>query len=230
MNDLGKIAVVAAIMGAIFLFGVLLQPTEPTEQPAPVADTTEPDTVMLVESVSLEMLGPVYSEKAVFQDDTIRIAFDASYVDEDVESRLTFWLHNVSSDAITVLWNRCSMQLPDGNTVNVINEAGLSTLDGLPGAVISIAPSGDLFDAFIPVTHLAWADDAWTISTGVFDAGIFTLVLAIERSPMAHPLNECEDAIAGQAPRTGQAMRTATTGCDECCREVVYYAFRFVMR
>ena len=217
-------------MGAIFLFGVLLQPTQTTEQPEPVADTAAQETVILVESVSLEMLGPVYSEKAVFQDDTIRIAFDASYVDEDVESRLTFWLHNVSSDAITVLWNRCSMQLPDGNTVNVVNEAGLSSLDMMPGGVISIAPAGDLFDAFIPITELAWQNDAWTISTGVFDAGIFTLVFAIEKNPMAHTLDQCEDVIAGQSPGLGQSTRPATTGCDDNCREIVYYAFRFVMR
>jgi len=214
-------------MGAIFLFGVLLQPTETTEQPEPVADTTEQETVVVVESVSLEMLGPVYSEKAVFQDDTIRIAFDASYVDEDVESRLSFWLHNVSSDAVTVLWERCSMQLPDGNTVKVVNEAGLSTRDSV-GGIISVAPAGDLFDAFIPVTELAWEDDAWTVSTGVLDSGIFTLVLAIERNPMAYTLNACEDAIAGQAP--GITPRSTASICDDGCREIVYYAFRFVMR
>jgi len=218
VNDLGKVAVIAAIMGALLLFGLLLNApvrsardvVEPVAEPVVTEVTVLPPT-------SLEMLDPIYSEKAVFQDDTIRIAFNISHTEEGVESRLPFWIHNISNDVISILWDRCSIQLPCGNTVNIINEEGLAY-----GGLISIAPAGDLFDAVIPVTEIVWEEEP-IISTGVLDQATFTFVLAIERGvPMARRMSTTRD---DPPPGCEPVVTTPNRG-----REVTFYAFRFVIR
>jgi len=220
VNDLGKIAVIAAIMGALLLFGLLLNPpaaVEP-EQLAPVEEPTAQVTVL--PPTSLEMLDPIYSEKAVFQDGTIRIAFNASHTEEGVESRLPFWIHNVSDDVVSILWDRCSIQLPSGNTVHVINEEGPAY-----GASISIAPAGDLFDAVIPVTEIV-SEEGPIVSTGVLDQGTFTFVLAIDRGVPGTSMSRGMGTARGDQ-QPGCEPIVTTVGGD---REVVFYTFRFVIR
>jgi hypothetical protein len=240
VEDFGKIAVVAGIMGVLLIFGLLMSSQEPVvvEQVAAPVVIEEPvaDVTVLAQQ-TLEMLDPIYSEKAVYHDDTIRIAFDGSFNEDGVESRLPFWIHNVSNDVINVLWDRCSMQLPCGNTVNTTNEAGPDTFASI-GRTISIAPAGDLFDAFIPVTEIVWTDGTPQLTTNVLNEGIFTLVLAIERASSL----DCEMA-QREMPKRAEA------GCEPECemavvrpcghemgaplsegREVVYYTFRFVLR
>jgi len=232
-----KFALIAGIMGALLIFGVFTRTTEPaTVEPVPVPVAVEeplPDVTILSQQ-TLEMLDPVYSEKSVFNDRTIRIAFNASFVEDGPESRLPFWIHNLSDDVINILWERCSIQLPSGNTVNVVSE---SSLDFFAPAerTISIAPAGDLFDAFIPVTEIVWEDDTQAVTTNVFDEGTFTLVLAIEKAAISR--TECVQREILQQP--------ASSGCEtevvmpreremEICatrgREIVYYTFRFVLR
>ena len=231
MNDLGKIAVVAGILGALLLFGIFTNSNEPTVvEPVPVAVEQPATEITILPQQSLEMLDPVYSEKAIFNDKTIRIAFQGAFSEAGVESRLPFWLHNVSDDVITVLWDRCSIQLPAGNTVNVLNEASSSYLAPV-GNAISIAPAGDLFDAFIPITEIDWTDDGAVLTSNVFDAGTFTLVLAIERGAD----DNC--GVIAQRPEPGcdagenmmQRQRVLTNAPAQG-REIVYYTFRFVLR
>ncbi len=233
MNDLGKVAVIAAIMGAILLVGMVVAPTtqEPVVQLEP--EVIASGEVTVLQEDTLEMLDPVYSEKAVFQDGTIRIAFDASYSEEGLQSRLPFWLHNVSGDVINILWDRCSIQLPNGNTVKVLSEENLTYL-GAPGTTISVAPSGDLFDAIIPVSEFDWDQEAgWSVSSDVLDDGTFTFVLAIEcgelrpsglsRMEASRPFgDECKDE---RIPFGGQMMVKSPEG-----RSIIYYTFRFVVR
>ncbi len=221
MNDLGKIAVISAIMGALLLFGLLLNQPEPAVVERELPPVEEPVTeVTVLPPTSLEMLDPIYSEKAVFQDDTIRIAFNISHTGEGVESRLPFWIHNISDDVISILWDRCSIQLPCGNTVNVINEEGLAY-----GGSISIAPAGDLFDAVIPITEIVWEEEP-IISTGVLDEATFTFVLAIERGVPK----------AAMAHQMGSTRVETPPGCEPVIampsrgRQVVFYTFRFVIR
>ena len=236
MNDLGKVAVIAAIMGAILLVGLIIAPLdgEPTAEPI-VVEEEAPEEVTVLQEDTLELLDPVYSEKAVFQDGTIRIAFDASYSDAGLQSRLPFWLHNVSGDVINVLWDRCSIQLPGGNTVKILSEQALGSFGG-SGGTIAIAPSGDLFDAIIPVSEFMWAGDTdWDVSTGVLDAGTFTLVLAVECArPRARAV--CEQAgkrmigpdgcdVTLDRPAVERAIEHFCEG-----RSIVYYTFRFIVR
>jgi len=228
VTDLGKFGVIAAIMGAILLVGVMINTAPAPDQQAAA------ESSVVATPPSLEMLDPAYSEKGVFQDDTIRIAFDATFVDDQAESRLQFWLHNVSDDAITILWDRCSLQLPSGNTVKVLSEESLDDLLPL-GRVISIAPGGDLFDAAIPITEIA-SDGVggWTLTSGVLDAGTFTFVLAVERAvPLPDGLHRGDlrhgmegDGCDGMTKAIGRALieRSLTR------REIVYYTFRFVIR
>ena len=241
MSDLGKVGVIAAIMGALLLFGLLLTPDQPTQERdiAPAAEETVVTEVRMLPPTTLEMLDPIYSEKAVFQDDTIRIAFDVSLSEEGVDSRLPFWLHNISDSAITVLWDRCSIMLPEDNTVNVINEGGLTHF--APGGVISVAPAGDLFEAVIPVTEIDLeSESGFAVTTGVLDQGTFAFVLAIERQAggdarkamqrvmRAQTSDGCQQPIAPEQAREVMARVAVAEACAG--REIAYYTFRFVIR
>jgi hypothetical protein len=232
VTDLNKVLVISAIMGALLIAGLLMTPT----QPAPVATAepaaTEPITeVTILPQESLEMLDPIYSEKAVFYDDTVRIAFNASFSESGVESRLPFWIHNLSDGVISVLWDRCSIQLPNGNTMKVINEESLTY--GRASDTIVIAPKGDLFDAVIPVSELSSTDDAWSVTTGVFDQGTFTFVLAIEvadcpATPTPQACMEAQPDCPEPPPAPAQQMMCKTSSCGET--QIAYYTFRFVIR
>jgi len=178
-------------LAALLIGGIALNQPAPT--PAPQPQVSLPQK-------TLEMLGPVYSEKGIFQDDTIYVSFKASIDgDNTVESRIPIWLHNVSSDAVVVLWDRCSITLQDGNTVPLVPESHLTATEALPD-VITIAPGGDLFDALIPVTEITRTDGGYTVSTGELDQGPFLLTLAVE------------------------------TAGDGCARTIRYYSFRLIIR
>ena len=180
------VALVALLIGGLAL-----------NQPAPAP---APDTQVSVPQKTLEMLGPVYSEKGIFQDDTIYVSFKASINgDNAVESRIPIWIHNVSSDAIVILWDRCSITLPNGNTVPIVPESRLNSTKDLPH-VLTIAPDGDLFDALIPITEFTKNDGGYTLSTGVLDRGPFLLTLAME------------------------------TAGGSCSRTIKYYSFRLIIR
>jgi hypothetical protein len=230
MDDLGKIAVIAGIMGALLLFGLLANRPE-TVQPEVAEVVEESSRVTLPVRKSLELLDPVYSEKAIFHDSTIRVAFQPTFIDEwQVGSRLGFWLHNVSGDVINVLWDRCSLQLPSGNTVAVLSENTI-TFGSPLGQILSVAPGGDLFDAFLPVTEFEFGEEAPNYSVDVLDDGAFTLVLAIERTARVECLPEGAPMIA---PAGGPCGPGSSAGglmlCPQGQREVVHYTFRFVIR
>lgn len=177
MNDLGKIAVVAGVMAALLLYGLFLAPGT-TKQATPIEQTVTTE-VNVMPQLSLEMLDPIYSEKGVYDDGIIRISLRASHTEVGVESRVPFWLQNVSGDVVTVLWDRCSVQLPCGDTVNVLNDEQLGRTWSDPATSISVAPDADLFDAVTPISEVDWTGDG-TITTGVLDQGPFQFVLAIE--------------------------------------------------
>jgi len=239
VDQLGKVAVVAAIMGAILLVGVLMTPTnEPAVVEPVVSQVQTPEEVTVIQEETLELLDPVYSEKAVYQDGTIRIAFDASYTSDGLESRLPFWIHNVSGDVINIVWDRCSIQLPEGNTVKIVSESDMGLFGGM-GETISIAPSGDLFDAVIPVSEISWSDDGWDLSVNVLDQGTFTFVLGIERAtglkaakdacaPVQDGCGEQQTMRGERAEQLLEAAKRIVPLCEG--RELVYYTFRFIVR
>jgi len=172
-------------------------------EPTPAVDTTPAPQVTQVKVLpqkTLEMLDPAYSEKAVFEDDTIRVSFKASQTADGFQSELPLWIHNVSGGVVTVLWDRCSFELPSGDTVNIANETQIDTYAHMLARPISIAPGGDLFDTVIPISEVTWTDGAWSTSTGVLDKGPFRFTLAIE------------------------------TGSDCGPQVIHYYTFRFVIR
>lgn len=171
------------------------------ESTTPPAATTPAPQVTVLPQKTLEMLDPIYSEKAVYADDTIRVSFKASQTANGFESLLPLWIHNVSNDVVTVLWDRCSFELPSGNTVNVADETQIGTYSRMPSRPISIAPGGDLFDTVIPISEVTWTAGNWSTTTGVLDKSPFRFVLAIE------------------------------TGSGNCGpRQIRYYTFRFVIR
>ncbi|MEA3239270.1 MAG: hypothetical protein U9Q94_05770 [Candidatus Bipolaricaulota bacterium] len=180
--DMGKLAIIAAIFGVLLLGGLYInQQQAPEPAPQPVVEQPVVEEAPVAPQLSLEMLGPVYSEKAVYSDDLIRISFKTPLTENGIESSLPFWLHNTSGDVITVLWDRCSLQLPSGNTVNIVNKG---PKDGvklpLAGRMISIAAGADLFDTIVPISEVSEADTAWALTTDVLNQGPFQFVLALE--------------------------------------------------
>jgi len=200
--DIGKLAIIAAIFGVLLLGGLYInqqQAPEPALQP--VVEQPVVAEAPVAPQLSLEMLGPIYSEKAVYSDDLIRMSFKTPLTDNGIESALPFWLHNASGDVITVLWDRCSLQLPSGNTVNIVNkgiDGGVQPL--VASRVISIAPGGDLFDTVVPVSEGALTDANWTLTTNVLNQGPFQFVLALE------------------------------VGGDCAPQQIKYYTFQFIIR
>jgi hypothetical protein len=196
-NNLVTIGIIAAIMGVLLVGGLAMQASAPAPDATPAPQTTQ---VTVLPQKSLEMLDPVYSEKAVFQDDTIRVSFKASETADGFQSELPLWIHNVSDKVVTVLWDRCSFELPSGNTVNVADKTQIKTYSTMRARPISIAPSGDLFDTVFPISEITWNGGTWSTSTGVLDKGPFRFVLAVE------------------------------TGADCGPLQIHYYVFRFVIR
>ncbi len=198
--DIGKLAIIAAIFGVLLVGGLFInQQQAPAPEPAQVVDQTP--AVQAAPQLSLEMLGPVYSEKAVYQDDLIRISFKTPLTDNGIESDLPFWLHNASGEVITVLWDRCSLQLPSGNTVNVVNRGPDGAIaDSLADRLISIAPGGDLFDTIVPVSEITQVDGGLALTTDVLSQGPFQFVLALQ------------------------------VGGDCSPQQIKYYTFQFIIR
>lgn len=176
------VAVAALLIGGIAM-----------NQSAPIPQVATPQK-------TLEMLGPVYSEKGIYQDDVIHVSFKALINKSNkVESEISMWLHNVAGNAIVVDWDRCSLDLPNGNTVHIVPKAWLTAPRALPH-VITLAPGGDLFATLVPVTEIYRANGTYTISTEVLDKGPFLLTLAIEAAS------------------------------DGCARTVRYYPLRLIIR
>ena len=159
-----------------------------SQQTADVTVSTQID-VPEIESVRgvspsqkmLRILSPCFSREAEYSDCAIRLTFEASYtVDGRAESRLAFWLRNTSAQVIAVVWDRCSIQLPDGDTVNVVHEDQLGALGTASSPPTTLAPGGDLFDAVFPVSEVTWTNEGWIASSGVLDQGPFSFILALD--------------------------------------------------
>jgi len=177
-DDLVKIGIVAAIMGALLLGGLVLRYRTAAPEVPEVSEETETSVLPLP---SLEMLEPTYSEKAVYADCGIRISFEIFYTSSgEVESKLAFWLNNATGDVIAVDWNRCSMQLPSGDTVNIVHEEQVGIFKTAISPPTAIAPGSDLFSTVFPVSELDWTAEEWIVSSNVLDQGPFKFVLALE--------------------------------------------------
>ena len=180
MSDTVKMGLVFAVMGLLVLGGVSMQPF-----------TVKVTEVNVLPEKKLELLDPEYSEKAVYADCNVRIIFEISQAPTGVESKLSFWVHNLTNEVIAVVWDRCSMQLPNANTVNIIHE-GQAPNDPWRFMMRSgsfpptaIAPHGELFDTVIPLSEISLndasgAEAAFSVTTDLLDEGPFMFVLAME--------------------------------------------------
>lgn len=129
----------------------------------------------------LRMLSPFFSQTATYGDCVIEVSFDGSYTaDGKVESRLPLWLHNTSNSVIAVVWDRCSLQLPNGDTVNILHEDQLGSFGTASSPPTTLAPGGSLVDAVFPVSEVEWTDRGWVVSSGVLDRAPFSFILAID--------------------------------------------------
>lgn len=204
MDDALRIGIVGGLMTLLLLMGLALRPSgSDAEEPLPVVEAVAVEEVecTVLQDLTLEMLDPVYSEKAVYDDGVIRASFDIRQNSDGVESGLALWLHNSSPSAMIVHWDRCSFQLPDSDTVNAVHDDEAGPLGEMIPEMLTLAPGADLFTTVYPVTEVEM-DAGWVASTGVFSEGPFQFVLAVE------------DA----------------SGMCALPSSLQYYAFRFIVR
>lgn len=180
MSDTVKMGLVFAVMGLLVLGGMSMRPL-----------STKVTEINVLPEKKLELLDPEYSEKAVYADCNVRVIFEISQAPAGVESKLSFWLHNLTNEVITVVWDRCSMQLPNANTVNIIHEGQapndpwrfMTRSGSFPPT--AIAPHGELFDTVIPISEISLneasdRDAAFSVTTDLLDEGPFLFILAME--------------------------------------------------
>ncbi|MBN1859154.1 hypothetical protein JW848_08120 [Candidatus Bipolaricaulota bacterium] len=220
MNTTSSLWILGIVLGvAVIAWGVVgTQPAAPIDDVAAVttetevasAESADADAGTLGENCiviatplkHLELLDPVYSEKAVFVDDRVMIAFHVPLTASGVAmSELAFQLENRSDEVIAVVWDRCSIQLPGADTVNIMHEE-MSYDDRMTlTPPTSIAPGGLLLDTVVPVSEVCYSDEGWYVTSNILDNGPFLFVLALEVE-------------------------------DPCCpeRQIEYHTFRFVIR
>ncbi|UCF10058.1 MAG: hypothetical protein JSW65_08380 [Candidatus Bipolaricaulota bacterium] len=180
MDDALRIGIVAGLMTLLLLMGLALRPSEPeAEEPLPVAEVVQEEDCAVIQDLTLEMLDPVYSEKAVFDDGLIRASFDVAQSADGIESGLSLWLHNSTDDAIVVHWDLCSFQLPDSDTVNIVHEDQAGEFAEWLPSTLTLGPGGDLFTTIYPIGDVEMLE-GWCGSFGVLTEGPFSFVLAIE--------------------------------------------------
>lgn len=180
MSDTVKMGLVFAVMGLLVLGGMSMRPL-----------STKVTEINVLPEKKLELLDPEYSEKAVYADCNVRVIFEISQAPAGVESKLSFWLHNLTNEVITVVWDRCSMQLPNANTVNIIHEGQapndpwrfMTRSGSFPPT--AIAPHGELFDTVIPISEISLneasdRDAAFSVTADLLDEGPFMFILAME--------------------------------------------------
>jgi len=183
MNDATKLLIAGVIIAVIALGSVLIEPAvETTVVKTTVEKTTDID-INLFPPRRLEMLSPAYSEKAAYGDDLLRVHFDLSQNEEGIESKLIFGLHNNSEQPITIIWDYCSIRLPDGNTCNVIHKGQRAIHAGLPTVPTSVAPGGDLFDVLVPSSEIVAISTDWFLSFSA-DDGKFVAISADTGKPL----------------------------------------------
>jgi hypothetical protein len=180
VSDTVKMGLVFAVMGLLVLGGMSMRPL-----------STKVTEINVLPEKKLELLDPEYSEKAVYADCNVRVIFEISQAPTVVESKLSFWLHNLTNEVITVVWDRCSMQLPNANTVNIIHEGQapndpwrfMTRSGSFPPT--AIAPHGELFDTVIPISEISLneasdRDAAFSVTADLLDEGPFMFILAME--------------------------------------------------
>ena len=173
-------------MVALVVLGVVLAPSGPEEVISePVVEAVEDVECVVIQDLTLEMLDPVYSEKAVYDDGILRASFDITQTIDGVETGLSLWLHNSSADAMVVHWDRCSFQLPSADTVNIVHEDQVGSLGTWVAPTLTIGPGGDLFTAIYPISDVELAE-GWSPTLGVLTQGPFSLVLAVEAEMMRY--------------------------------------------
>ena len=253
MTDAIKLLIAGVVVGVLILGSALVGPApEPT-----VVKTTDID-VNVFPSRRLEMLSPEYSEKAAYGDDLIRVHFDLSQNEQGIESKLIFGLHNNSEQPIAIIWDYCSIQLPDGNTANIVHKGQRAIHAGLPSVPTSIAPGGDLFDVLVPSSEIVplsmdWfmafsADEgklvAISAETGeTLDEGIFMTFLADEGRFVAYTSGDAltvARSIGKDLTPIGPGWAVTTDILEdgtflfllaiEVAGELQYYNFEFTIR
>jgi hypothetical protein len=180
-----RIGLFIGAMLALVVLGVVLSPAGEEEAVTePVVVEEAPTTV--IQDLTLEMLDPVYSEKAVFDDGIIRASFDITQTADGVESGLSLWLHNSADEALVLHWDRCSFQLPSADTVNLVHEDQAMELGAWVPSTLTIAPGGDLFTTLYPAGDTQLGDGEWIPSVGLLSTGPFGVVLTLEAASCMH--------------------------------------------
>ena len=211
MDSSAKLGVVAGLMVLLLILGSAETPE--TSSPVPIAQEVQAElegdtprvSVTSARSshrLSLEMLEPVYSEKAAFSDGLIRIRFRVTEGELGIPTALYFTLSNESDGVILLHWQKSSMELPFGDISQVLHKGQTYNDRSDYLSTTAIPPGSDLHDVIVPIDSLSWepshcpeppyaavldtrkdltlSDCGWRVSSGVLSRARFGLVLALE--------------------------------------------------
>jgi len=171
-----------------------------TATPQPSFSSIDIDTER---DVLLELLEPVQTDASlpvVSSDGAMKVAFavakhktidyERSNPSEGVWSRIDvvsseihLELTNLTSGVVVVVWDLCSMELPDGKTTNVMHSGQRYITRLEPTRPTSIAPGGSLTDVLTPTSGVYYSEfGGWKVAERILEGGPFGLTLAIEVS------------------------------------------------
>lgn len=134
-----------------------------------------------VSADSFRLLEPTRSDSLSYSDRYIAISFQMRPGSWDIGYEgIGFTITNLSTQAISVNWDRTSITLPSGQTSNVMREGTRFMLSGTSTPPTTIPPGGKLSSSVIPSGNVYYSD-GWRIrSMGITSGSQFGLYLALD--------------------------------------------------
>ncbi|MFC2099854.1 hypothetical protein ACFLSF_03390, partial [Candidatus Bipolaricaulota bacterium] len=112
---------------------------------------------------SFRLVAPVESEILEFRDESVEMTF-AFPREDGYYRRISFTLGNLSSEPITIDWNRSSITLPSGEVSNVLHEGMEYAAAGSYAAPTTVPPGIKAVDSFSPTSNVKHTSgDGWSL-------------------------------------------------------------------
>jgi len=158
-----------------------------------------------VSADSFRLLKPTRSDSLSYSDQYIAISFQmrpGSVWGIGYEG-IGFTITNLSTQAISVDWDRTSMTLPSGQTSNVIREGTRFMLSGTSTPPTTIPPGGKLSSSVIPSGNVYYSD-GWHVRTmGITSGSQFGLYLALDGVGISSTYSFIFEAVEVKPPDLG---------------------------
>lgn len=119
---------------------------------------------VFADNFEFQMIEPIKSETLQFSDETISIDFSFPKEDFGQHKRISFLLSNRTDQAISIIWDACSITLPSGQTSQVIHEGIRYMHKQEPMAPTTVPPGASIQESVIPTVNIYYSD-GWIVSS-----------------------------------------------------------------